>query len=75
MDLTILYTFYPVALPHWIAWLLFTLATLGGIAAGVARGRMRGWIAGVAAGLLYGGAFLIVTILASMVITFFVHDL
>ena len=23
MDLTIPYTFYPIALPHWIAWTLF----------------------------------------------------
>lgn len=38
MDLTIPYTFYPIALPHWIAWALF------------------------------------VTVVASMVITFFVHD-
>jgi hypothetical protein len=29
MDLTIPYTFYPLALPHWIAWLLFLLAMAG----------------------------------------------
>lgn len=25
MDLTIPYTFYPIALPHWIAWVLFSV--------------------------------------------------
>ena len=75
MDLTIPYTFYPTALPHWIAWLLFTLAMLGALAAGVVRGRTRGWVGGIVAGLLYGVGFLFLTMLASMVITFFVHDL
>ena len=28
MDLTVPYTFYPTALPHWIAWMLFLLAML-----------------------------------------------
>jgi hypothetical protein len=30
MDLTIPYTFYPTAMPGWIAWVLFLMATLGG---------------------------------------------
>jgi hypothetical protein len=25
MDLTVPYTFYPLALPHWIAWTLFLM--------------------------------------------------
>ena len=75
MDLTIPYTFYPTALPHWIAWLLFMLAILGAVAAGFVRARTRGWVGGIGAGLLYGVGFLLLTMLASMVITFFVHDL
>jgi hypothetical protein len=35
MDLTVPYTFYPLALPHWIAWTLFALAVLCGGAFGV----------------------------------------
>jgi hypothetical protein len=57
MDLTVPYTFYPLALPHWIAWTLFALAMLCG-----------------GAGLLGTMGFLAATILASMVITFFVPD-
>jgi hypothetical protein len=44
MDLTIPYTFYPLALPHWIAWTLFLIAMLAGSAVGMARGRGRGWL-------------------------------
>ncbi|HKA42523.1 MAG TPA: hypothetical protein VKF40_11085 [Burkholderiales bacterium] len=75
IDLTIPYTFYPLALPHWIAWTLFLAATVGGAAIGVARGRARGWMSGLGAGLIGGVGFLVVTMVASMVITFFVHDL
>lgn len=41
MDLTIPYTFYPIALPHWIAWTLFLVSMLCGAAVGVARGMGR----------------------------------
>jgi hypothetical protein len=75
VDLTIPYTFYPVALPHWIAWLLFALAVGGGIFAGVVRGRRRGWMSGLGAGLIGGAGLLLGTMIVSMVITFFVHDL
>jgi hypothetical protein len=74
MDLTVPYTFYPLALPHWIAWTLFALAVLCGGAFGVVRGRGRGWLRGIQAGLLGAVGLLAATILASMVITFFVHD-
>jgi len=74
MDLTVPYTFYPLALPHWIAWTLFLLAMLGGAAVGMARGRGRGWLRGSLAGLLGAIGFLAATMIASMVITFFVHD-
>ena len=74
MDLTIPYTFYPIALPHWIAWTLFLLAMLGGAAVGVARGRGRGSLSGVLTGLFAVIGFLAATMIASMVITFFVHD-
>jgi hypothetical protein len=75
MDLTIPYTFYPLALPHSIAWILFAITVVGGTAAGIARGRVEGWISGVRAGFIGGVGFLVVTMAASMVITFFVHDL
>jgi hypothetical protein len=51
MDLTIPYTFFPLALPTWIAWTLFFVATVGGITIGVARGSGRGWRAGLRADL------------------------
>ena len=75
MDLTIPYTFYPMALPHGIAWLLFLAAVLGGGAAGFARGRSRGRTSGIAVGVISCVALLAMTMVASMVITFFVHDL
>jgi hypothetical protein len=75
MDLTIPYTFYPLALPHWIAWILFSIAMLGGAAVGVVRGRKRGWPWGLLIALAGWLVFLFLSMLASMLITFFVHDL
>ena len=75
MDLTIPYTFYPLALPHWIAWALFSAAMLSAAAVGVVAGRRRGWARGVRSGLIGGAVLLFLTMVASMVITFFVHDL
>jgi hypothetical protein len=74
MDLTVPYTFYPLALPHWIAWTLFLFAMLGGAAVGMLRGRRRGWLRGILAGMVGAVGFLAATMIASMVITFFVHD-
>ena len=74
MDLSIPYTFYPIALPHWIAWTLFMLALLGGAALGMRRGLERGWLRGILTGVFGAIGFLAVTMVASMVITFFVHD-
>jgi hypothetical protein len=74
MDLTIPYTFYPIALPPWIAWTLFLLALVGGMTVGVVRGQARGWLRGLGAGAIGTAAFLAATMAASMVITFFVHD-
>ena len=74
MDLTVPYTFYPLALPHWIAWTLFLHAMLGGAAVGMARGLGRGWLRGILAGVFGAIGFLAATMIASMVITFFVHD-
>ena len=73
MDLTIPYTFYPSALPGWIAWTLFLSATALGTGVGIARGR--GWLSGLYAGVLGVAAFLVVSMVVSMIITFFVHDL
>ena len=75
MDLTIPYTFYPIALPHWIAWALFLTAVAGGIAVGIVRGTARGAMSGFWAGVVGGAGLLVMTMLASMVITFFVHDI
>jgi hypothetical protein len=75
MDLTIPYTFYPVALPHWMAWALFLAAIAAGACVGVVRGRGRGWMSGLRVGLAGPLGFLLLTILLSMVITFFLHDL
>jgi len=71
MDLTIPYTFYPIALPGWIAWVLFVTAMAGGIGVGVGRG----WLAGLRAGAAGVVCFLAATMVASMIIAFFVHDL
>ena len=75
MDLTVPYTFYPLALPHWIAWTLFLFAMLGGAAVGVVQASRRGWLLGLRAGALGILGFVAATMVASMVITFFVHDL
>jgi hypothetical protein len=75
MDLTVPYTFYPLALPHWIAWTLFLLAMLGGGAVGIVQTMRRGVLLGLRAGALGILGFLAATMVASMVITFFVHDL
>jgi hypothetical protein len=53
---------------------LFALAVFCGGAFGVVRGLGRGWLRGIQAGLLGTMGFLAATMLASMVITFFVHD-
>ena len=75
MDIRVPYTFYPLALPHWIAWTLFLLAMLSGAAVGVVRIWRRGWLPGLRAGALGTLGFLAATMVASMIITFFVHDL
>ena len=74
MDLTIPYTFYPVALPHWIAWTLFTLAILGGGVTGLSRRSRSGWLRATGVAIVSTVGCLFVTVVASMVITFFVHD-
>jgi hypothetical protein len=72
---TIPYTFYPLALPGWIAWALFLSATVGGITVGIARGQGRGWRAGLRAGMFGLIGLLATTMFASMIIAFLVHDL
>jgi len=74
MDLTVPYTFYPTALPHWIAWTLFSVAVAGGVGAAVIQVRRRGRVRGVLVGAISGAGLLIATMIASMVITFFLHD-
>ena len=74
MDLRIPYTFYPLVLPHWVAWALFLAAVAGGLTVGHIRARARDWTAGVVAALASGVGFLVKTMVVSMVIAFFVHD-
>ena len=74
MDLTVPYTFYPTALPHWIAWTLFIVVAAGGVTAGVIRIRSRGWLSGVLVGVVTGAGLLATTMIAAMVITFLVDD-
>ena len=75
MDLPIPYNIYPVALPHWIAWTLFLTVIAGTVIATVIRGRTWGWVRGVGAGVIWGLGLLVLSMVASMVIMFFVHDL
>lgn len=75
MDLTIPYTFYPSALPGWTAWTLFLAATAVGTGVDVVKGRGRGWLSGLYAGVLGVVGCLAASMVASMIITFFVHDL
>jgi hypothetical protein len=74
MDLTIPYTFYPLALPHWIAWMFFLLAMLGGAAVGMTRALTAGWLRGTVIGMISAIGCLAATMIASMVITFLLHD-
>lgn len=74
MDLTIPYTFYPLALPHWIAWILFLLAMLGGAAVGMTRALTAGWLRGTVTGVIGAIGCLAATMIVSMVITFLLHD-
>ena len=69
MDLTIPYTFYSIALPHWIAWLLFLLAMAGGTGVGVLKSRDRGWRSGLGAGSIGLVGLLAASMVVSMIIT------
>ena len=73
MDLTIPYTFYPVALPHWIAWTLFILAIVGGVAIGFMQGARHGWPSRLGVGIVGTVGCLVATVIVSMAITFFIH--
>lgn len=74
MDLTIPYTFYPIALPHWIAWTLFALAMTGGLLVGLSQRSRYGWPRAAGAAVVGMLGCLVVSVIASMVITFIVHD-
>jgi formate-dependent nitrite reductase membrane component NrfD len=74
MDFTVPYTFYPLALPHWIAWTLFLAAVTAGAGVGAVTTWSRGWKSGVLMGAISLVLFLVVTMGLAMVITFFVHD-
>ena len=74
MDLTIPYTFYPTALPHWLAWNLFGVALLGALTAAVVVARVKRLWVGVLVFFPILLGLLVITIVASMVLTFFIHD-
>jgi hypothetical protein len=75
MDLTIPYTFYPLALPGWIAWILFLIAIAGGAWIALATSRRQGWRLGIVFGVIGLLGLIAVTMVASMIITFVVYDL
>ena len=74
MDLTIPYTFYPTALPHRLAWVLFSLAVGGSLLVCVALAANKK----TRLSLLLFFPLLIVLLFVSMVcsgaIVFFMHD-
>ena len=74
MDFTIPYTFYPSALPHWLAWSLFGIALLGALAASVVVAKVKRLWVGVLLFFPILLGLLVATIIASMPITFFIHD-
>ena len=74
MDLTIPYTFYPSALPRWLAWNLFGVALLGALAVSIVVARVKRLWAGVLVFFPILLGLLVVTIIVSMVLTFFIHD-
>ena len=74
MDLTIPYTLYPSALPHWLAWVLASLA-LGGsvmVCVKIAANKKRRLSLFLFFPLLV--FFLIVSAGCSVVVMFFIHD-
>jgi len=66
MDLTIPYTFYPIALPHWIAWIFFSAVLLGAAMAAVLGARRGGWSRGLRAGAIAGAALLVASMIGSI---------
>ena len=74
MDLTVPYTFYPSALPHWLAWSLFGVALLGALAGSVVAARVRRRWVGVLVFFPILLGLLVLTIIASIAVTFFLHD-
>ena len=75
MDLTIPYTFYPMALPGWMSWMLFGLALASGCFWGSLVGRRRGLWYGIGASAGGTALLLFVSMVVGVVITFFIHDL
>ena len=74
MDLSIPYTFYPSALPASLVWVLFLAALLCAFNIGLLLGRMRNTVVGFLAAIAAFPLFLIISVVISMVIMFFIHD-
>jgi len=74
MDLTIPYTFYPSAMPHRLAWLLFLLAigTPLIVCATIAASKRTRLSLILFFPLLV--AFVIISMVCGMIITFFTHN-
>ena len=74
MDLTLPYTLYPSVLPHWIAWGFFLIGIIGAIGVSVMIARVRKPWVGLVAFLPVLIGLLILTVVCSMVVAFFVHQ-
>jgi hypothetical protein len=74
MDLTIPYTLYPSALSHGLSWALFIVAVLASLVISVAVARAKKPWLGLFLFVPVLIGLLIVTIVCSMVVTFFTHD-
>ncbi|MGB6045294.1 MAG: hypothetical protein WBF93_19210 [Pirellulales bacterium] len=74
MDLSIPYTFYPSALPASLAWVLFLTALFGAGGIGLLLGRKRNTAVGFLAAIPAFALLLFISMVFSMVLMFFIHD-
>lgn len=74
MDWTIPYTFYPTALPNWLAWVLFAAAILSGIARARVVLRRSNWTRAIGAGVAVATLALMTSVVVSAMATFLFFD-
>ena len=75
MDLTIPHTLYPSALPAAIAWCLFLAAVVGASAASAMFVRAKRPVVAAVVFFPVLLALLVFSVIVSVVITFFLHDI